>query len=207
MPRPVAASILLAVLVVVAVAGCGSTGRVGAPGRRGEGPAWVDAPSSVAGKLAGVGVYPCTLPLMESAARVLAARDGRAKLAHSLRREASSLLRSWSRRFGDLVRPDLPLLALLEGETVRRGFTDVESVGSRVADSWSDDRQVYSLVVLDRPEEWIVGLIDAFEETTLREEAVADGAGGAFRSQLEVLRREAAEMASERRYPPTAPRG
>ncbi|KAB2854794.1 MAG: MarR family transcriptional regulator, partial [Bauldia sp.] len=173
----------LAVLASIPVSGC-ATGR----------PSWVNRPRSVSGKFAAVGIAPCPQPILEVSARAFAEQDGRMKLAQFLQTKVSALVENWSKNVADLLKVDQTFTGLMNSELISRGLTDTNIVGARVVEYYRDDDNVYVLMSLERPEDWVVEAARAYEDRALAEAAFwrAEALKQQFSEKMDALRNESA---------------
>lgn len=175
-------------LVAVGLAGCAS-GEIDPNSCD-----WTDSPGAVAQYMAAVGSAPILNEMAEPNARTYAEADGRAKLAASLQTKINQLVENWAKDTGDLTQ-NASFSSYINNELITRQFVDTEVGGAFAHKYCKVGRNMFVLVVLRKPDEWVANLANKVRDSVLKDETLfkTEVLKNDFRNKMDKLRDDQVE--------------
>ena len=132
---------------------------------------WWNNPGMYKDCLASVGVCPLLNERAVGPSRTSAENDGRAKLAAFLKARITQLVEDWSKNVGDLNK-EASFSSFINNEAMTRQFVDAQVKGA-FADRYHQTKtNVYVLMVLKNPEQWVANLADDYRDQVLQDETL-----------------------------------
>jgi hypothetical protein len=152
---------------------------------------WWTNPGLIQDYLATVGVAPILNERAEGPTRTYAETDGRAKMAATLKAKINQLVETWSKDVGDLVR-EASFSSYVNNEAITRQFVDTTIQGAVPYKYRNDGKNIYVLMVLKNPEQWVANLSDTVRDSMLQDETLwkTEVMKNDFRNKMDALRNE-----------------
>lgn len=132
---------------------------------------WWNNPGSVQDHLAAVGVSPLLNKRAVASSRQAAEVDGRAKLAATLKAQIQSLAENWSKDVGDLTN-EASFSSYVNNESFTRQFVNDAVKGAQAYKYHQDEGNVYVLMVLRDPTQWVENLATEIRDQALQDETL-----------------------------------
>lgn len=132
---------------------------------------WWNNPGLIQDSLAVVGVAPLLNERAEGSSRTSAEADGTAKMARFLKTRITQLVEDWSKNVGDLNK-EASFSSYINNEAMTRQFTDTTLQGAYPYKYQKTKNNVYVLMVLKNPEQWVANLADDYRDQVLQDETL-----------------------------------
>lgn len=192
---PYAVAVLGATLVL---GGCSNTTTTeDLPGDPDE---WWNNPGLIEDAMATVGMAPLLNPRAEGPARTEAEADGRAKMAAVLKAKMNQLVENWSKNVGDLNQ-EASFSSYINNEAMTTQFVDAQIAGAYPFKYKKTQHNLYVLMVLKNPEEWVANLADSIRDQALKDDTLfkTEVMKNQFRERMDKLKNADKQKIQEQR--------
>lgn len=152
---------------------------------------WWNNPGLIQDHMAAIGVSPLLNARAEGPARTYAEADGRAKMAAVLKSRMNQLVENWSKDVGDLTK-EASFSSFVNNEALTRQFVDADIAGAVPYKYAKNEGNLYVLMVLKNPEQWVANLANGIRDTALQDETLfkTEVQKNEFRDKMDKLRNE-----------------
>jgi hypothetical protein len=137
----------------------------------GDPQAWWDNPGLIQDCLAAVGVAPLLNERAIGPTRTSAEMQGRGVLAATLKARITQLVEDWSKNVGDLNK-EASFSSYINNEAMTRQFVEAEIKGAYPYKYHQTKTNVYVLMVLKNPEQWVANLANEYGDQILKDETL-----------------------------------
>jgi hypothetical protein len=152
---------------------------------------WWNNPGLIQDHMAAIGVSPLLNARAEGPARTYAETDGRAKMAAVLKSRMNQLVENWSKDVGDLTK-EASFSSFVNNEALTRQFVDADIAGAVPYKYHKAEGNLYVLMVLKNPEQWVANLANGVRDSALQDETLfkTEVLKNDFRDKMDKLRTE-----------------
>lgn len=161
---------LLAAGAVLFLGGCNGQ-QVALEDVQGNPEEWWNNPGLIQDCLAAVGVSPLLNERAIGPARTSAETQGRGVLAATLKARITQLVEDWSKNVGDLNK-EASFSSYINNEAMTRQFVEAEIRGAYPYKYHQTKTNVYVLMVLKNPEQWVANLANEYGDQILKDETL-----------------------------------